>query len=162
MTSPLSVADLRVRLDTAMTTAGLGAGTREKLEQTVRGYENTDETAVTPEQFRRDLSFVQFTDALVDAIVENVFFDGSVHVYPPYELVDETATSVRIGSEEWTADHEVWPAATCWTSPSSSLERNSTLLCDAIRAAMRDGESVLVCAEDTVLFDSATDSVLSR
>lgn len=133
--------------------AGLGAGTRERLQRMVRGYQRVDAETVTPDSLRRDLRFDGFPDELVDAVVVNTFCDAARHVYPPYEQVKGGAEAVRIGDEVWQADRESWPA-TRWTTRNGE-EVNTTHLHDEIRREIREGTRVVVEGADGTLFERA-------
>lgn len=136
-------------------TAGLGAGTRERIERTVAGYERVNEETVTFEQFLRDLRFEGFVAEVACAVADNIFWNENIHVYPPYEVVDETAEQILIGEETWTADRESW-TATRWTNPNRELDLNTTQLHDDIRSGVRDGERVVVKSSGETLYERET------
>lgn len=137
-------------------TAGFGASTRERIEQAVEGYHRVNETTVTADQLRRDLRFYGFPDEFVDAIVTNIFTADTVHVYPPYDRVDEVADHVHIGDRTWSADNpESW-VATRWTRAESETELNTTRIHDKLRKAINDGDRVVVEAAGETLFERET------
>lgn len=132
-------------------TAGLGAGTRERIENVVRGYKRADEDKVTPDQLRRDLNFEGYPNEVIEALVENIFFDGKERVFPPYEVVKEDAERVTIGKTTWQADRDTWPT-TRWTTLNSDAI-NTTQLHDRIRREGGSGERVVVEGPQTAIFE---------
>lgn len=148
----LPAADVLDAVQPAGKTAGLGASMRERIERTVRGYQRVGEETVTRDQLLRDLRFDGVIAEVAVAVADNIFRDSGVHVYPPYELVDERADVVRIGEVVWTADHDSW-TATRWFAESQDHARNSTQLHDAIRSAVRNGKRVVVERNGKAVFE---------